>query len=1003
MSYRTRTTPVALFILTVICFQTLSHAQLNVVTTGDASDLGNNCFEITPDQGNKAGGVWYDNPIDFANDFTIYYQNNFGTKDSNGADGMALVFKKNADAEIGGTGQGIGYAGIDNTLIVEFDTFQNGGEGDLTEDHIGIMSNGNANHSASTSLAGPIQASATNANIEDGINHEIKIVWIAGIQSLNVYFDCDLRLSATNDVKTTIFNGDDSVYFGFVGSTGGYSNLHQVCFNRISFVANLNLVDTSICSDETIQLDATIPSGVSYSWSPTSGVSDPTIANPTFSPTSTTNYTVTISDVCGDVTTEDILITLNSYITPSFPASAEFFCDGNTNPLTNTSNEGITGSWSPAFDSTTTATYTFTPDAGQCADPATLTVVVDARIIPTFSAVNDICVGETLDPLPTTSNEGISGAWSPAIDNTLTTTYTFTPDAGQCADTTDLEVRVVPLTVTDFTTIAPICIGSANPLLNTSVNGITGAWSPAFDNTTTTTYTFTPDANQCADTTDLEVTITPLIVPDFAAIAPICIGSANPLLNTSVNGITGMWDPAFDDTTTTTYTFRPGANQCADTTDLEVVITPLIVPDFAAIAPICVGSANPLLNISLDGITGGWSPAFDDTTTTSYTFTPDANQCADTASMTVVVNQKIVPTFTHLTTICEGDASTLLNTSNEGVTGDWSPAFDNTVTASYTFTPFAGQCAGSISKTITVNPLVIPIFTQVDPICIGGVLLPLPTTSTNGTDGTWSPAIDNMVTTEYTFTPTPVAGICFEDSKMTIVVLPQITPLFTQVDPICVGSVLMPLPTVSVDGITGRWSPAMSNVVTTTYMFSPDPNQCADPTTMTIVVNPINTLTVSATILSEDFDANQIISVTVTGGSGTYEYQLDGGVWQSSAVFENVLGCNEHTVAVRDALGCSTIPEEKVMIMAYPKFFTPNGDGFNDSWNIECLRKDSSAVIRIFDRFGKLLIQFKPSQSAWSGAFNGAQLTGTDYWFTADYLNSVGVKTQFKAHFSLKR
>ena len=938
MSYRTRTTPVALFILTVICFQTLSHAQLNVVTTGDASDLGNNCFEITPDQGNKAGGVWYDNPIDFANDFTIYYQNNFGTKDSNGADGMALVFKKNADAEIGGTGQGIGYAGIDNTLIVEFDTFQNGGEGDLTEDHIGIMSNGNANHSASTSLAGPIQASATNANIEDGINHEIKIVWIAGIQSLNVYFDCDLRLSATNDVKTTIFNGDDSVYFGFVGSTGGYSNLHQVCFNRVSFVANLNLVDTSICSDETIQLDATIPSGVSYSWSPTSGVSDPTIANPTFSPTSTTNYTVTISDVCGDVTTEDILITLNSYITPSFPASAEFFCDGNTNPLTNTSNEGITGSWSPAFDSTTTATYTFTPDAGQCADPATLTVVVDARIIPTFSAVNDICVGETLDPLPTTSNEGISGAWSPAIDNTLTTTYTFTPDAGQCADTTDLEVRVVPLTVTDFATIAPICIGSANPLLNTSVNGITGAWSPAFDNTTTTTYTFTPDANQCADTTDLEVTITPLIVPDFAAIAPIC-----------------------------------------------------------------VGSANPLLNISLDGITGGWSPAFDDTTTTSYTFTPDANQCADTASMTVVVNQKIVPTFTHLTTICEGDASTLLNTSNEGVTGDWSPAFDNTVTASYTFTPFAGQCAGSISKTITVNPLVIPIFTQVDPICIGGVLLPLPTTSTNGTDGTWSPAIDNMVTTEYTFTPTPVAGICFEDSKMTIVVLPQITPLFTQVDPICVGSVLMPLPTVSVDGITGRWSPAMSNVVTTTYMFSPDPNQCADPTTMTIVVNPINTLTVSATILSEDFDANQIISVTVTGGSGTYEYQLDGGVWQSSAVFENVLGCNEHTVAVRDALGCSTIPEEKVMIMAYPKFFTPNGDGFNDSWNIECLRKDSSAVIRIFDRFGKLLIQFKPSQSAWSGAFNGAQLTGTDYWFTADYLNSVGVKTQFKAHFSLKR
>ena len=97
-------------------------AQLNATTIGDAVNQENNCFLITPDLKNKAGGIWYDNPIDFSNDFTIYYQNNFGDRDADGADGMAIVFKTTPDAVIGATGEGIGYAGINNSLTVEFDT-----------------------------------------------------------------------------------------------------------------------------------------------------------------------------------------------------------------------------------------------------------------------------------------------------------------------------------------------------------------------------------------------------------------------------------------------------------------------------------------------------------------------------------------------------------------------------------------------------------------------------------------------------------------------------------------------------------------------------------------------------------------------------------------------------------------------------------------------------------------------------------------------------------------
>tara|TARA_B110000967_G_C18300103_1_gene277940 strand:- start:37 stop:354 length:318 start_codon:yes stop_codon:yes gene_type:complete len=96
-----KATLIVLLTFTAVCFQNFSHAQLNATTVGSASDLVGNCFVITPDLLQLVGGVWYDNPIDFANDFKIYYQSNFGTKDVNGTDGMALVFKTDATVVIG--------------------------------------------------------------------------------------------------------------------------------------------------------------------------------------------------------------------------------------------------------------------------------------------------------------------------------------------------------------------------------------------------------------------------------------------------------------------------------------------------------------------------------------------------------------------------------------------------------------------------------------------------------------------------------------------------------------------------------------------------------------------------------------------------------------------------------------------------------------------------------------------------------------------------------------
>ena len=106
---------------------------------------------------------------------------------------------------------------------------------------------------------------------------------------------------------------------------------------------------------------------------------------------------------------------------PTFTAVNDI-CNGDVlNPLPTTSNNGVNGTWTPALDNTLTTQYTFTPDAGECANTATLVILVNQKTDPTFAAINDICNGAALDPLPTISNNGVNGTWTPALDNTLTT------------------------------------------------------------------------------------------------------------------------------------------------------------------------------------------------------------------------------------------------------------------------------------------------------------------------------------------------------------------------------------------------------------------------------------------------------------------------------------------------------------------------------------------------------------------------------------------------------
>ena len=160
-------------------------------------------------------------------------------------------------------------------------------------------------------------------------------------------------------------------------------------------------------------------------------------------------------------------------------------------------------------------------------------------------------------------------------------------------------------------------------------------------------------------------------------------------------------------------------------------------------------------------------------------------------------------------------------------------------------------------------------------------------------------------------------------------------------------------------------------------------------------------------VISNAFSELQTITVNVVG-YGDYQYSLDDGPRQDSNVFVNV-SLGPHTIRVWDNAGgvaysCEELVIAIVQTIDYPYYFTPNGDGIHDTWNIVGLQDQPGARIYIFDRYGKLLKQISAAGNGWDGTYNGYLMPSDDYWFTVDYIEpSTSSPKQFKAHFALKR
>ena len=161
-------------------------------------------------------------------------------------------------------------------------------------------------------------------------------------------------------------------------------------------------------------------------------------------------------------------------------------------------------------------------------------------------------------------------------------------------------------------------------------------------------------------------------------------------------------------------------------------------------------------------------------------------------------------------------------------------------------------------------------------------------------------------------------------------------------------------------------------------------------------------LTVS--VLENTIDASNVFwnqydnSITITVDAiGDFEYSIDGVNFQSSNQFSNLL-LNDYNVYIRDTEGCNSISIE-VYLVYFKKYFTPNGDGINDTWQVFNSYKEPNMLIYIYNRFGMLITKVNPLSTGWNGTFNGAKLPTSDYWYIV--IKENGKK--HSGHFTLKR
>jgi len=265
------------------------------ILNGNALQTIPNTYQLTPAINFQSGSAWNSVTLDLTQPFSFDVDLFFGNNDG-GADGIAFLLQQ-VSTNVGSSGGNLGYYGISPSFCVEFDTWQNGLiNSDPWYDHIAVQKNGNLVHSSSNNLVSPTGVPPGNINIEDGQWHNVIFSWNPSINNFRVVFDGTTLVNYNNNIISTIFGNNPSVYWGFTAATGGANNLQQFRVNSLG----IQLPDTSICHYDTVQIDPQVNStNYSYLWTPNYNISNDTLISPYFSPDTTTTYALEITNSYG--------------------------------------------------------------------------------------------------------------------------------------------------------------------------------------------------------------------------------------------------------------------------------------------------------------------------------------------------------------------------------------------------------------------------------------------------------------------------------------------------------------------------------------------------------------------------------------------------------------------------------------------------------------------------------------------------------------------------------
>ncbi|QQS28513.1 MAG: gliding motility-associated C-terminal domain-containing protein [Sphingobacteriales bacterium] len=482
-------------------------------------------------------------------------------------------------------------------------------------------------------------------------------------------------------------------------------------------------------------------------------------------------------------------------------------CSTDSPVVLNVTQSGISGNWSGTGVSgnqfnpaglSGAVVLTFTPAAGNCALPNTLSVNVTGATVVLLNNLPPATICSTDAPvvLSATQSGGVSGNWSgtgvsgnqfnPAGLNG-SVILTFTPAAGNCLlpNTTTLVVTSATPVAINFPPPASLCNSAAPVTLTNLQSGITGNWSgtgvsgnqfsPTGIVAPSVTLTFTPDAGQCALPASVFILVNQASAVTLSDLPPASYCNLDPpvSLSTLQSGLTGVWsgtgvsgnqfDPGAVGGASATLTFTPDAGQCSlpNTFTISVLQSVPVTITAPPLPSICSSAAAFSLNVVQSGISGVWSgpgvfssqfsPAGLSGNVT-LTFAPAAGQCALPNTVVIVVTLAAPVVINNLPPLnfCSTDAAVVLNATQSGVTGAWSGTgvtggqFNPTGLNGnivLTFTPNAGQCALANTISVAVAPALPVVLNNIPPLSLCNSAAPVVlNTGQSGIAGTWSGA-----------------------------------------------------------------------------------------------------------------------------------------------------------------------------------------------------------------------------------------------------------------------